>query len=38
MPEQVQALSVSFIEGRLARIGEILQMLSEMMRQHSIGK
>jgi hypothetical protein len=29
---------VSFIEGRLVRFGEILQMLSEIVRQHSIGK
>lgn len=29
---------VSFIEGRLVRLGEILQMLSEIVRQHSIGK
>ena len=29
---------VSFIEGRSVRLGEILQMLSEIVRQHSIGK
>lgn len=29
---------VSLIEGRLVRLGEILEMLSEIMRQHSIGK
>jgi hypothetical protein len=29
---------VSFIEGRLVMIGEIFKMLSEIMRQHSIGK
>jgi hypothetical protein len=29
---------VSFIEGRLVRFGEIFKMLSEIVRQHSIGK